>query len=88
MQIAKCLYVNSLQKLCERVEDEVRGDFIEGPIIFSTEQLKFALKTECRAAEIAFGKALNAKSSLMMDVSCIIFSKTADYLTENLELMT
>lgn len=41
---------------------------IEGPVLFSTKHLKLALKMECRAAKVAFGRALNTNGGKMMDV--------------------
>ncbi|XP_039266995.2 dynein axonemal heavy chain 8-like [Styela clava] len=53
-------------KLEEKV-DNIVDSLVEGPIVFSTNQLKLALKMECKAAKVAFGKALNHKAGQMME---------------------
>ena len=52
----------------ERVE-AIPSTMIEGAILFSTEQFKFALQMECRAAKLAFGRELNQTCGRLMEVS-------------------
>uniref|UniRef100_H2ZG63 Uncharacterized protein n=1 Tax=Ciona savignyi TaxID=51511 RepID=H2ZG63_CIOSA len=53
-------------KLEERIEC-IPSSLVEGPILFSTENFKYALKMECRAAKVAFGRELNNTAGNMME---------------------
>nr|XP_018669928.1 dynein heavy chain 5, axonemal-like isoform X1 [Ciona intestinalis]XP_026692815.1 dynein heavy chain 5, axonemal-like isoform X1 [Ciona intestinalis] len=53
-------------KLEERIES-IPSSLVDGPILFSTEQFKYALKMECRAAKVAFGRELNHTAGDLME---------------------
>ncbi|XP_076801600.1 dynein axonemal heavy chain 8-like [Clavelina lepadiformis] len=76
--------IRNYHKLSEKVES-FQSNFIEGAIAFSTEQFKYALKMECRAAKLAFGRELNATSGRMMDEIFTFVESVGKRLTRPLE---